>query len=49
MKQTRFAFMDETPPGYKWIFRPYVVDPKTGKRRYPVNARVFKLLVPIDS
>lgn len=49
MKQTRFAFMDETPPGYKWIFRPWVKDPKTGQRRYPRNSRFFKLLVPKDS
>lgn len=44
-KQTRFPFADETPPGYKWIFRPYIVDPRTGHRRYPKHARFFKLLV----
>lgn len=49
MRQTRFAFADETPPGFKWIFRPWVTDPKTGKRRYPRNSRFFKLLVKIDS
>lgn len=33
------------PPGYKWIFRPYFVHPKTGNRVYPKKGRVFPLLV----
>lgn len=44
--QSRFPFYDEAPPGFEWVYRPWVTDPKTGKRRYPKNARVFKLLVP---
>ncbi|VGO16987.1 hypothetical protein PDESU_05581 [Pontiella desulfatans] len=35
----------EVPPGYKLIFRPYITDPKTGKRKYPVNSRCFPILV----
>jgi hypothetical protein len=45
--QTKFAFYNEAPPGYEWIFRPWVTDPKTGKRRYPKTARFFKLLVKL--
>jgi len=48
VKQTRFPFMDETPPGHKWIFRPWITDPRTGKRRYPRTSRFFKLLVKKD-
>ncbi|MEA3207889.1 MAG: hypothetical protein QOE70_946 [Chthoniobacter sp.] len=44
--QKRFSFYDEAPPGYVWVYRPWVTDPKTGQRRYPKRARVFKLLVP---
>ncbi len=43
--QKRFGFYDEAPPGYEWIFRPWITDPKTGQRRYPKNSRFFKLLV----
>lgn len=34
------------PPGWKYIFRPWVRDPKTGVVRYPRNGKVFVLLVP---
>lgn len=36
---------EAAPPGYRWIFRPWIHDPKTGKIRYPKNARFFKLLI----
>jgi hypothetical protein len=49
MKQSRFEFMNDTPPRHKWIFRPWITDPKTGIRRYPKNGRVFKLLVKIEN
>ena len=31
--------------GKKVIFRPYITDPKTGKRRYPKKGKVFPILV----
>lgn len=34
------------PPGWKYIFRPWVRDPKTGRVRYPRSGKVFILLVP---
>jgi len=34
------------PPGFKWIFRPYRLNPKTGRLEYPHNGRVFRMLVP---
>lgn len=43
--QGRFEFMDETPPGYKWIIRPWIRDRRTGKIRRPRNARFFRFLV----
>lgn len=36
---------DTPPPGYCWIYRPWITDKRTGRRRYPKNARFFKLLV----
>jgi hypothetical protein len=44
--QQRFPFHNEAPPGFEWVYRPWITDPKTGQRRYPKRARVFKLLVP---
>lgn len=38
----------QPPAGMKWIFRPWVTDPNTGKRVYPRKSRVFRLLVPIN-
>jgi len=35
---------EEAPPGYHYIFRPYITG-KNGQRIYPRNGRVFKLLV----
>lgn len=37
------------PPGMKLIFRPWITDPKTGKRIYPKKSKVFALFVPIDA
>lgn len=36
------------PPGKKLIFRPYFTDPKTGRRVYPKNGRVFPMWVDDD-
>jgi hypothetical protein len=36
---------NEIPVGYVIIYRPWIRDPRTGKRRYPVNRKVFKLVV----
>lgn len=47
MRQSNFPFYEEAPPGFKWIFRPWITDPKTGFRRYPKRSRFFKLLVKI--
>ncbi len=30
---------------YKVVYTPYIVDKKTGKKRYPKTARVFRLLI----
>jgi hypothetical protein len=37
--------MREQRPGYVLIFRPWVTDPKSGKRRYPRRGRVFPIWV----
>jgi len=41
-----FVKHSEAPLGYRWIFRRWVIDPRTGERRYPVNAKAFRFLVP---
>lgn len=33
-------------PGFKRIYRPWVTDPKTGRRKYPRKARVFVIDIP---
>lgn len=43
--QSKFPFFEDAPPGHRWIFRPWIIDPRTGQRRYPKRARFFKLLV----
>jgi hypothetical protein len=45
MKQTRFKFADEVPPGHKVIYTPYIV--KNGTIIYPKRSKVFRLVVPI--
>ncbi len=34
---------------FKWVFRPYYIHPKTGKKVYPKKAKVFRFLVEIPS
>ena len=33
---------------YDVIFRPWITDPKTGKRIYPKNAKVFRIVIAKD-
>ena len=33
------------PAGYRWVFVPYYVHYRTGKRVYPRKAKCFKFLV----
>jgi hypothetical protein len=33
------------PPGYKWVFTPYFVHYRTGKKVYPKKAKAFRFLV----
>lgn len=42
---------DPLPPGKKLIFRPYVTDPVTGKRRYAAwyKLKAFPLVVDDDA
>ena len=35
-------------PGYHKIFRPWRINPKTGQREYPRNARFFVMWVRDD-
>jgi hypothetical protein len=42
MEQLKLPFEGDLPPGYVWIYRPWVTDPKTGRRRYPKHARFFR-------
>lgn len=39
------------PPGFKWIFRPYKRDPKTGDVMYArdYGLKAWPLLVPIKN
>jgi len=46
-KQTYLPF-DGAKPNGKFIYPRWIVDKKTGKRRYPKHARVFKIWVPFD-
>jgi hypothetical protein len=39
---------DRIPPGYEVIFRPYRKNPKTGRWERPKNARVWRMVVPIN-
>lgn len=32
-------------PGYRLIFRPWKIDPKTGERIYPKSGKVFPMWV----
>jgi hypothetical protein len=36
------------PPGYRWVFRPWRTDPKTGKRIYASSygLRAWPIAVP---
>lgn len=42
----KYSRLGPPPAGFKWIFRPWVRDPKTGRVRYPRKSKVFVLLVP---
>ena len=42
---TRYHMAQPEKKGKKVIFRPYITDPKTGKRRYPKKGKVFPILV----
>jgi len=43
--QMTFPFDGPVPPGYEWIYRPWITHRKTGKRIYPKRAKFFRLLV----
>jgi hypothetical protein len=45
--QTYLPFEGAQPRGH-YIYRPWITDPKTGKRKYPRRAKVFKIWVPYD-
>jgi len=45
MKQPEQAFELPIPPGFEIVFRPWKIDPKTGRKIYPKRARVFRMLV----
>ncbi|WP_199738750.1 hypothetical protein [Corallococcus sp. CA054B] len=39
---------EPAPPGYRYVFRRWKTDEKTGRRVYPKKAKVFRMLVPIS-
>lgn len=45
--QTYLPFEDAKPRGY-YIFRPWITDSKTGQRKYPRRAKVFKIWISSD-
>lgn len=45
--QSYLPFDGAQPRGH-YIFRPWITDPKTGRRIYPKRAKVFKIWVPLD-
>jgi hypothetical protein len=45
MNQPEFPFELPLPPGFEIIFRPWRIDPKTGRKIYPKKSRVFPMLV----
>ena len=43
-KQSYLPIEDAEPRGH-YIYRPWITDPVTGKRKYPRHAKVFKIWV----
>jgi len=45
--RTFLPFGGAKPRGH-YIYRPWITDPKTGRRKYPRHAKVFKIWVPFN-
>jgi hypothetical protein len=43
--QQLYLFKSDPPPGKKLIFRPYFIDPKTGRMVFPKHGKVFPMWV----